>query len=214
MAQVYFITTDALQTAGAFDALCETLSPARREKIARARWEADKRRLLCAGLLLDRALRPYGLREREAGIILGAHGKPYLAGRNDLFFNLSHSGKIVLCAVSDQEIGADVQIIRSAGDALMRRVCPEEEYAALAALPEQERQALFFRLWTAKESYLKWRGTGLLGNPGTLTLLHSGRIVSPEDHLFFRAYALPGYAVCICGRDPVFPPEPTFVTIP
>ena len=107
--QIYYMITDALKTTGA---LCDSLSALRREKIARAGRDADKRLLLGAGLLLDRALRPFGLREQDAEITLGAHGKPYLAGRDDLFFSLSHSGSIALCAVSDRELGADVQECR------------------------------------------------------------------------------------------------------
>ena len=213
MTQIYYTTTDALRNPGVFSALERTVSPARREKIARAKRDADKRLLLGAGLLLDRALRPYGLRERDADIILGVHGKPYFAGRNDLFFSLSHSGSAVLCAVSGREIGADVQMLLSARDALMRRVLTEEESAALFALPEEERQSLFFRLWSAKESYLKYLGTGLLRDPRSLTLLRDGRLRSPEEGLSFREYALPGYAVCVCGQDPELPPELTFVAI-
>ena len=214
MTQVYSMTTDALRDTGVFSALLPTLSPARREKIARAKFAADRRLLLGAGLLLDHALRPFGLRERDADLLFGAHGKPYLAGRNDLFFSLSHSGSAVLCAVSDREIGADVQIFRSARDALLRRVLAEEEYAALAALPEAERLALFFRLWSAKESCLKYYGTGLSRDPRTLPLLRDGEIRPPEENLYFREYTLPGCAACVCAPDPDLPPELTAVKIP
>lgn len=201
MTQIYYMVTDALKTTGAFSALCDSLSARRREKIARARLDADKRLLLGAGLLLDRALRPFGLCERDAEITLGEHGKPYLAGRDDLFFSLSHSGNIALCAVSDRELGADVQAHRDVREALARRVCTESEYDALASCTEPEKKKLFLRLWTAKESYLKYLGTGLTRDPSRLTILQDGVPVPPERRLWLHEYELPTCQICICCRD-------------
>ncbi|MBR2366812.1 MAG: 4'-phosphopantetheinyl transferase superfamily protein [Oscillospiraceae bacterium] len=198
MTQIYYMRTDALKTTGA---LCDSLSALRREKIARAGRDADKRLLLGAGLLLDRALHPFGLREQDAEITLGAHGKPYLAGRDDLFFSLSHSGSIALCAVSDRELGADVQECRDVREELLRRVCTEAEYAALASCAQEEKKKLFLRLWTAKESYLKYLGTGLTRDPGRLAILQNGVPVPPERGLWLHEYELGTCRVCICCHD-------------
>lgn len=201
MTQIYYMITDALKTTGAFDTLCDSLSARRREKIARTRLDADKRLLLGAGLLLDRALRPFGLREQDAEIILREHGKPYLAGRDDLFFSLSHSGNVALCAVSDHELGADVQAHRDVREELLRRICTESEYAALASCTPAEKKKLFLRLWTAKESYLKYLGTGLTRDPSRLTILQNGVPVPPEQGLWLHEYELVACQICVCCRD-------------
>ena len=39
----------------------------------------------------------------------GGKGKPFVAEREDVFFNISHSGVYVVCAVSDGEIGVDIE---------------------------------------------------------------------------------------------------------
>ena len=103
-------------------------------------------------------------------------GKPFLAGLPGLHFNLSHSGDYIACAFSDEEVGLDLQehsrphtsIVRIA-----RRFFTAREYEAIQALPSDEnaaspdnsacRLALFYRLWSIKEAYLKYLGCGLRG---------------------------------------------------
>jgi phosphopantetheinyl transferase len=76
---------------------------------------------------------------------MGPHGKPALADRADgtqrLRFNLSHSGSLMLVAVSgEREVGVDVELTR----------------------PRQERYTVeFLREWTRREATAKCRGTGL-----------------------------------------------------
>ena len=41
-------------------------------------------------------------------LVYGPHGKPFLKG-NPFYFNLSHSGGIVACAVQTCEVGLDVE---------------------------------------------------------------------------------------------------------
>lgn len=82
-------------------------------------------------------------------LCFGEHGKPYLEG-TPLHFNLSHSGKLLAVAVSDLEVGIDVQERTEKGYPFLRM-----------RLTPAEREEDFFRLWTAKEAYVKLRGTTL-----------------------------------------------------
>ncbi len=77
-------------------------------------------------------------------------GKPYLFGKN-LYISLSHSGEYVAAAVSDSPVGIDIQCYRPMVDSHMKRLCSEEESEYLKTQPKSE----FFRLWTAKEAYIK-----------------------------------------------------------
>lgn len=93
-----------------------------------------------------------------------AHGKPMLAGDGALHFNLSHSGNLALIAISASvEVGVDVEHIRPIHDLsrLAGRFFTPREAAALAALPEPNRPAAFFRSWTRKEAVLKATGLGI-----------------------------------------------------
>ena len=54
--------------------------------------------------LLDEVLRLNGIANYK--LRYNEYGKPYLES-GGLFFNLSHSGEYVACAISDKEIGID-----------------------------------------------------------------------------------------------------------
>ena len=91
-------------------------------------------------------------------IVCAENKKPFLSGAG-LQFNLSHSGDMVLCAVSDSPVGVDVQQSTCFNEALSRRFFTHEEHEIL--LREKDRDYAFTRLWSLKESYLKMLGMGL-----------------------------------------------------
>ena len=136
------------------------VSEQRREKIARFRAEGAKRLSLGAALLLNRLLAGEGLPPAGA-FAFGPEGKPYLPDRPGLHFSLSHSGELVLCALSDAELGCDVEGPRRSNPALVRRFFHPDEQQWLFSLPQGEQDAAFLRLWTLKESYVKAVGLGL-----------------------------------------------------
>lgn len=92
-------------------------------------------------------------------ISTGLHGKPQVAG---IEFNLSHSGDLVVYAISDRPIGIDIERIRSMElSGIIQRFFTSNEFATWQKLPPSEQSAAFFRTWTVKEAYLKAIGTGL-----------------------------------------------------
>ena len=99
----------------------------------------------------------------------GAHGKPRLeeprpAEVGPFFFNLSHSGEVALCAVSQLgEIGIDVERIRPLRDPerLARDHLSPEERRRRPDWSHESALAEFFRIWARKESILKAAGLGL-----------------------------------------------------
>jgi 4'-phosphopantetheinyl transferase len=151
------------------DLLCaEELARAARIVPARKRvlW-ARSRGMLRAllGLYLDRD--PLDLR-----FALGPHGKPALAFEGptrpgpteDLRFNLSHSGRLALVAVtSGREVGVDLEVPRHPLDelAIAERVLGSEQARHLAALNSRARARAFLRAWVAHEAVVKCLGLGL-----------------------------------------------------
>ncbi|MBD2667010.1 4'-phosphopantetheinyl transferase [Richelia sinica FACHB-800] len=95
-------------------------------------------------------------------------GKPFLADKfavSGLRFNLSHSQDLALCGVSYQQpIGVDLEYMRQLSDleSLAKRFFLPAEYELVASLPPEQKQQVFFRYWTCKESYLKATGDGLV----------------------------------------------------
>jgi 4'-phosphopantetheinyl transferase len=92
-------------------------------------------------------------------IAVGAQGKPQVAG---LEFNLSHSGDLVIYAVSDRPVGIDIERVRSMDlTGIIERFFAPAEFVAWQKLSPADQEAAFFRAWTIKEAYLKAVGTGL-----------------------------------------------------
>ncbi|MGB8806923.1 MAG: 4'-phosphopantetheinyl transferase superfamily protein [Candidatus Rickettsiella isopodorum] len=104
---------------------------------------------------------------KDVAFYYGEYGKPYLskAGQDHpLQFNLSHAGDMVVCAVTQgQLVGIDIEYIQEQVDyeTIAKRFFSSTEFEALLALPPNERQAGFFRLWTGKEAFVKAIGKGL-----------------------------------------------------
>lgn len=138
------------------------------EELARARALRNpdsRRRWAAARWALRRILARYSGTEPAALVLsLGLHGKPLLAAPDAPRFSLSHTGGLMLVAVSaDRDVGVDAERLRSERDvaALARRGLPTAEAAAVTAAPAAERTAVFYRLWVRHEARLKCHGTGL-----------------------------------------------------
>ncbi len=95
---------------------------------------------------------------------LGLYGKPSIANEERLRFSFSHSGGMNLLAVSAHaDLGVDVEKIRTVPNIneIALRVCQTDEAMALNSLADDQKQEAFFRLWTAKEAFVKATGQGL-----------------------------------------------------
>ena len=96
------------------------------------------------------------------------HGKPHLfvdgEEHRGLQFNWSHSGAFALLALArDVTPGADIEQPREGVKILdiAQRFFAPAEAQALADCADGEREAMFYRLWCAKEAVLKALGRGL-----------------------------------------------------
>ena len=92
--------------------------------------------------------------------IIAEHGKPYLNNHDGIYFNISHCKEAIATAVSDCEIGIDIEGCRRFSDTLLERAFNEEEKELVRKNEKPEME--FARIWTRKESFFKWTGTGIL----------------------------------------------------
>jgi 4'-phosphopantetheinyl transferase len=157
-----------------------TLAP---DEIARARRLIDPRaqdRFIALRQATRAILARYVDRPAEA-LAFGreARGKPVLADPpGDWCFNLSDSGDLALLAVArSRPLGIDVEYVRAVPrrDAIARRLLGDAVVAALARLPADAGDILFFREWTAFEARQKATGAGLAGpraDPGEWPVRH------------------------------------------
>jgi 4'-phosphopantetheinyl transferase len=105
---------------------------------------------------------------RDVPVTRTTTGKPLAEG---VHFNVSHSGDLILVAVShDRAVGVDVERRREVQrvEALVARWLTDEERETLGALRaagENESDA-FLRVWSLKEARLKALGVGISGATG------------------------------------------------
>ena len=202
---LYFGDVGELHDPALFQALYRSVSGSRREKIDRLRSEKGRLLSLGAGALLEAALAECGVSSPR--FEADENGKPFLPDRDDLFFNLSHSGSKVFCAVSDRAVGCDVEQIRSAKLRIARRYFCEEEYRALlACADEAARDRLFYRYWTLKECFLKATGFGLSLPMNRFCFLLDGDSISirqsvDERPYAFRTFSVDGYQFAVCSAE-------------
>ncbi len=92
-------------------------------------------------------------------------GKPFLTEkiRNNLTFNLSHSGSMAIVAVAlDTEVGVDIEKIDCDLNfqAVATRYFSPAEIVQLRKASNFRQRRQFYRIWTAKEAVLKMVGSG------------------------------------------------------
>ncbi len=134
----------------------------------------DRERFIAARAAMRMILGDY-LGRDPAGLTIEASpfGKPNLAGDTSLQFNLSHSGDLALLAVAGGlSLGIDLETIRPMREmaGIVQRYFAEAEQVAFSAASGEARPALFFRMWTRKEAYLKAIGVGLSGSLESIDL--------------------------------------------
>lgn len=114
-------------------------------------------RSLAAEMLLTEGLSKLGISYANEKIIENEYGKPYLESQK-IFFNFSHSGDRVFLALSPNEVGCDVEIIRKPNLKIAERYFTEEEKKAIESAKNKEEA--FYTIWTLKESFVKCEGKG------------------------------------------------------
>ncbi|MGN0342741.1 MAG: 4'-phosphopantetheinyl transferase family protein [Roseburia sp.] len=161
---MYIADVTLLQDEDLYRKLYMRLDAARRSKADGFLFARDKRLSVGAGALLLHALQQEKV--ENASVVVESNGKPYLAGEENLYFNLSHSGNMVMCALSDQEVGCDVEQMDVFEHELAEYVMTEQELSRIYCRDgDTGQREMFFRLWTLKESYMKATGFGISLEP-------------------------------------------------
>lgn len=134
----------------------EQMSSERKASVAKMQ-NAKKRKLrICADALCRKAISEFcGVPAEEIRFELSPAGKPY-AKNLPVHFSISHSGDIAVCAVSKNEIGVDIEKIRTVNPRTYERFCTKSEAEYISTSENG-----FFEVWTLKEAYFKCIGTGL-----------------------------------------------------
>lgn len=154
----------------------QVLSKAELDRASRFVQPEDAQRYIAAhGALRNLLFMHTGIPPRELEFTKNEFGKPALVNPDcaaSIHFNLSHSGRYIVIALSKQPIGVDVELVEN--DFTFRGLLPhyfsptEAHYITTSPSPVNA----FFRAWTCKEALGKGLGSGISENMQQLPCLN------------------------------------------
>jgi len=140
------------------DKILSSLSASKQLTIIKKRHSDLDASLAGYGLLYYGLAQYYGI-DNKLAVGENQMGKPYLINHPNIHFNISHSQNFVVCAISDQQIGVDIEVERMVSNDLAQRIMTKTELEQFNLMGNSV--SYFFKIWTLKESYMKYTGEGL-----------------------------------------------------
>ena len=125
--------------------LLEKVNDTQKEKALRYKNEADQIRSLASAYLINSL--------SKEPLLFNDTGKPFF--ENGPYFNVSHSGKYIVMAVSQKEIGVDIEECIAKDMSSLIRIFNEAEAKMI------KEHSDFYYLWCAKESLIKCIGSSI-----------------------------------------------------
>jgi len=143
-----------------FNALLRVVSVEKRERILKYHLKRDSVNCLLGDILARKEICRYtGLKNDELEFSTNYFGKPKLANNHKIYFNISHSGHYIACAISDKEVGIDIEIIRTVDLKIAENFFAPDEAAYIMTNTNNKHR--FYEVWTKKEARIKLEGKGL-----------------------------------------------------
>ena len=222
MITVYYAKAAELVQKTGFERCLDRLELRRKEKVLRTRDKISQVRSLATGEIFNRAVSRHllsagirtadntneniGSKEQVFETELYPGGKPYLKDYPEIYFNLSHSGDYVCCAVGDEPVGVDIQKVVPVKAGLAERFFTENEIRQLKELSKEKREQLFFRMWSIKESYIKFTGRGMKQGIDTFEIDWRKGCIRDKENSEIKAYFdeypyIEGYSLAVCREN-------------
>lgn len=152
----------------------------------------DVKRTLAGRLLLERMIkRIYGKERFE--IKYNKNGKPLC---DFCFFSISHSGDFAAVAVSDNQVGVDIQIPGGFKKREKYMLFSPVENGFVNAENSENR---FYTLWTCKEAYIKAEG-GTLSDAAKISLIGGGELKEKLGEYRFETEKTESYYLAVCCK--------------
>lgn len=147
MVKIFCLEFDSELKKEVFDFLLSVCSEDKKNQILNKRIKKDRERSVLGNALAKYAIKNvFSVPVRNQTFCYSENGKPYLSEYQNIYFSISHSGNLIVCAVSDNPVGIDVQEKRKYNKMLG---------AMLNARDSEE----FFSVWTKTEAVIKKMGS-------------------------------------------------------
>ena len=171
MQTIYQADSKRYQAKESLEKLLEKLPLNMHERALRYKFKEDAYNFVVGRLLLKKGLEELDMANQLQNITIQKSGKPYL---KDVFFNISHSGNLVVCVISTKGVvGIDIEKIKEVKLEDFDAWFSKKEWAEINKAPSPLQK--FYWYWTRKESIIKALGV-------TLSYLHKIEIDATKDH--------------------------------
>lgn len=163
---VYYLSNISERWSEIDTQLLKYISMDRQVKVLRYLHISDKKLSLYAELVTRLGISQMtGCPASELQFYSEPNHKPYLLNFPGTDFSFSHSSNCILCCISsDTAVGADVERVTSAPLEVIYQVFHPQEIEYIKAAPTGQINLRFFEIWTRKEAYTKYLGTGLVSD--------------------------------------------------
>ncbi len=144
----------------------------------------------------------YEIDTEHAEYIYNEHGKPYLKDFTDIYFNISHCQGLAVTAVSAFENGVDAEDVRDYSERVVSRSFSKREKELLVNC--EDKNTMFFRMWTLKESFVKALGIGISYPLKTAEFLLSKDEINAfgcDGYSFVQYIFSDGYVCSFCIKN-------------
>ena len=158
--------------------------------------EEDRKKCLMAYIVLLYALKSeYDIFEKIQ-FEYKINKKPFLEKYKNIFFNISHSSSEIAVALSKNNVGVDIERIIYDYNSITDSVFSHEEKNYIYECDSEKRAT---KLWTFKESYLKYKGTGLTDDIKKYQFAYQDDVFEKYGCLF-KNFSTEKYYVSVCSE--------------
>lgn len=124
-------------------------------------------------------------------------GKPFIENYKNFCFNISHSNDVIVAIIDNEDIGIDVELIQNLSDDLAKFFCTENEYNQILKEEKNNKGKLITFIWSLKEAYLKFLGTGMSKSFKSFDVISRENI---DSNIFLYNKQYKEYSLSVCSK--------------
>ena len=170
-----------------FGILNKLVSPEKQERLKRFNFYKDACNTLLGDILARTEIcRVTGLGNNTLEFSANTYGKPFLVNDPRIHYNISHTGNYVVCAMDNQPVGIDIELIKPIDLKIPERFFTPDEVYYIISPQDDLVTHRFYEVWTKKESRIKLEGKGLSMPLSSFDVFDDAESGGIYYHLVFR----------------------------
>ncbi|MDR1992963.1 MAG: 4'-phosphopantetheinyl transferase superfamily protein [Nitrososphaerota archaeon] len=187
-----------------YDFLLTQIAPEKQERIKQHQLFLDAQNSLIGDILARIEIcRATGLSNKQLEFATNSYGKPHLINNPQIHHNISHAGHYIACAIADNPVGIDIELIKPINIEIAKRFFSTNETSYILSVLGNIRMHRFFEIWTKKESQIKLEGKGLSKPLASFSVLD--KPIHPE--VFYHQVYSNKKTICYVSSSKKEPPH-------